>query len=108
MYYVRVAGVICPRMARWDLFRQGANECRRLAAGARYACDKAFWLNWASRQALKNRLACLMRFVMPKTIHSAMRIDARSGQGSKARRHVGSIRGLSVEPCAADGQPRSP
>ena len=38
-----------------DEFRRRADECRRLAAAARNASDKAFWLGLVARwQALEN------------------------------------------------------
>lgn len=48
-------------MASPDLFRQRANECRRLAAAARNTHDKAFWLGlvefWeAARQRYSRRV----------------------------------------------------
>jgi hypothetical protein len=36
-------------MASTNLFEQRANECRRLAAAARNANDKAFWLELVER-----------------------------------------------------------
>jgi hypothetical protein len=48
-------------MTSTDLFRQRANECRRLAAAARNTHDKAFWLGlvefWeAARQRYLRRV----------------------------------------------------
>jgi hypothetical protein len=41
-------------MASTDLFQQGADECRGLAATARKASDKGFWLGLVERwQALE-------------------------------------------------------
>ena len=43
-------------MASTDLFRRRANECRRLAAAARNANDRAFWLGLVERwQAARQR-----------------------------------------------------
>jgi hypothetical protein len=43
-------------MASTDLFRRRANECRRLAAAARNANDKAFWAGLVERwQAARQR-----------------------------------------------------
>ena len=36
-------------MTSTDLFQQRVNECRRLAAAARSASDKAFWLGLIER-----------------------------------------------------------
>jgi hypothetical protein len=41
-----------------ELFRQRADECRRLASVARNASDRAFWLGLVERwQALENQKA---------------------------------------------------
>jgi hypothetical protein len=52
-------------MASTDLTEQRTKECRRLAAVARNASDKAFWLGLVERwQAVENRsgrLHCLRR-----------------------------------------------
>lgn len=41
-----------------DEFRRRAEECRRLAAGARSASDKAFWMGLAERwRALESKTA---------------------------------------------------
>jgi len=41
-----------------DEFRRRAEECRRLAAGARSASDKAFWMGLAERwQVLETKTA---------------------------------------------------
>ena len=45
-------------MTSTDLFQQRVNECRRLAAAARSAGDKAFWLGLIERwQAVESRTA---------------------------------------------------
>jgi hypothetical protein len=45
-------------MTSTDLFRQRVNECRRLAAAAREASDKTFWLGLVERwQAVEGRIA---------------------------------------------------
>ena len=45
-------------MTSTDLFQQRVNECRRLAAAARKASDKVFWLELVERwQAVENRSA---------------------------------------------------
>ena len=50
-------------MANTDLFRRRANECRRLAAAARNANDKAFWLGLVERwQAARQR--CLKELLV--------------------------------------------
>ena len=51
-------------MASTDLFQQRADECRRLAATARKASDKAFWLGlverWQALEIQKARQRCRM------------------------------------------------
>jgi hypothetical protein len=43
-------------MTSTDLFQQRANQCRRLAAAARNANDKEFWLALAERwKAVRQR-----------------------------------------------------
>ena len=45
-------------MTSTDLFQQRVNECRRLAAAARSASDKAFWLGLIERwRAVESRTA---------------------------------------------------
>ena len=45
-------------MMSTDLFQQRVKECRRLAASARKASDKVFWLGLAERwQAVESRTA---------------------------------------------------
>jgi hypothetical protein len=52
-------------MTRTDLIQQRTKECRRLAAAARNADDRAFWLGLAERwKAVESRSAqqhCLRR-----------------------------------------------
>jgi hypothetical protein len=52
-------------MARSDLFQQRTEECRRLAAAARNAGDRAFWLGlverWQAVESRSARLYCLRR-----------------------------------------------
>jgi hypothetical protein len=51
-----------------DEFRRRAEECRRLAAAARTAADRAFWANLADRwQALETQTAERPRREKPKT-----------------------------------------
>ena len=46
-------------MTTTDLFQQRVKECRRLAAAARNASDKVFWLGLVERwQAVESRSAC--------------------------------------------------
>jgi hypothetical protein len=52
-------------MASTDLIQQRTKECRRLAAAARNASDKAFWLElverWQAVESRSARLHCLRR-----------------------------------------------
>jgi hypothetical protein len=52
-------------MASTDLVQQRTKECRRLAAAARNASDKAFWLGlverWQAVESRSTRLHCLRR-----------------------------------------------
>jgi hypothetical protein len=52
-------------MTSSDLFRQKANECRRLAATARNRSDKAFWLGlverWKVVESQSARQRCLQQ-----------------------------------------------
>jgi len=50
-----------------DEFRRRADECRRLAAAARNASDKAFWMGLVERwQALESQAAERPRREKPK------------------------------------------
>jgi hypothetical protein len=47
-------------MTSTDLFQQRVKECRRLAAAARKASDKVFWLGLVERwQSVESRQRCL-------------------------------------------------
>ena len=50
-------------MTSTDLFRRRANECRRLAAAARNANDKTFWLELVERWE-SARQRCLRQVLM--------------------------------------------
>jgi hypothetical protein len=69
-------------MTSTDLFLRRANECRRLAAAARDAADKAFWLELVERwQAARQR--CLRQVLMGdlKQKHS----PGRGGKAAEAK-----------------------
>lgn len=56
-------------MASTDLFQQRADECRRLAAAARSANDKVFWLGlverWRAVESRNARRPCLRPGPLP-------------------------------------------
>ena len=67
-------------MTTTDLFEQRVKECRRLAAAARKASDKVFWLGLVERwQALEIR----QRYLRQGT-QAAHLQEHRSGRGSQA------------------------
>jgi hypothetical protein len=72
-------------MTTTDLFQQRAEECRRLAASARNANDRAFWLELVERwQGLESRSArqhCLRQGPLAGHLH-----QLSPGRGGRAAR----------------------
>lgn len=75
-------------MASTDLFQQRVSECRRLAAAARNASDRVFWLGLIERwQAVESRSArqhCLRQG--PLVGLSQKYRPGRKGQAAEASR----------------------
>jgi hypothetical protein len=65
-------------MTSTDLFRRRANECRRLAAAARNANDKAFWLELVERWE-SARQRCLRQVLMGDLKHKHRARPGRQG-----------------------------
>jgi hypothetical protein len=60
-----------------DEFRRRADECRRLAAAARNASDKAFWLGLVTRwQALENARQPTTPTLLPPPLAGEGRVGA--------------------------------
>jgi hypothetical protein len=64
-------------MTTKDLFRQRAIQCRRLAAAARNADDKAFWLELAERWEEARRRCLKEVLTEDSNSHVRKRIPSR-------------------------------
>jgi len=74
-------------MASTDLCQQKVVECRRLAAAARNAGDKMFWLGLAERwQAVESRSACGW-YPAPGRSASSASLASKTSSRKKRRRH---------------------
>jgi hypothetical protein len=80
-------------MTSTDLFGRRANECRRLAAAARDAADRAFWLELAERwQAARQRR-------LRQILIGGLKKKLSPGRGGKAA-------GAKSSPAERGGHPR--
>ena len=69
------------------LLQQRVKECRRLAAAARKASDKAFWLGLAERwRAVESRSAC-GRYPAPEHSTPPANLTSNSSPRKMRRRH---------------------
>jgi hypothetical protein len=70
-------------MTSTDLFQQRVKECRRLAAAARKASDKVFWLGLVERwQSVESRQRCLRQGAQAG--HLQKHSPGRGGQAAGA------------------------
>jgi hypothetical protein len=71
-------------MTSTDLFQQRVKECRRLAAAARDANDKAFWLGLVERwQGVESRSARRHHLRQDPIVGNLQEHSSRSGKSGR-------------------------